>query len=59
MLLAKKYQSLPVHPVVPSYSWQVTSEECGLLGSQYYCEHPLFPLSKTAINLNFDGHGSA
>ena len=33
----------------------VTSEECGLLGSQYYCEHPLFPLSKTAINLNFDG----
>ena len=22
MLLAKKYQSLPVHPLVPSYSWR-------------------------------------
>ena len=55
MLLAKKYQSLPVHPRRSIVFVAVTSEECGLLGSQYYCEHPLFPLSKTAINLNFDG----
>ena len=26
----------------------VTAEEKGLLGSQYYAEHPLYPLSKTA-----------
>ena len=55
MLLAKKYQSLPVKPRRSIVFVAVTSEECGLLGSQYYCEHPLFPLSKTAINLNFDG----
>ena len=55
MLLAKKCQSLPVHPRRSIVFVAVTSEECGLLGSQYYCEHPLFPLSKTAINLNFDG----
>ena len=55
MLLAKKYQSLPVRPRRSIVFVAVTSEECGLLGSQYYCEHPLFPLSKTAINLNFDG----
>ncbi len=32
----------------------VTAEEKGLLGSKYYAENPLVPLSKTALNLNFD-----
>jgi len=32
----------------------VTSEEQGLLGSQYYTEHPMFPLAKTAANINMD-----
>lgn len=32
----------------------VTAEEKGLLGSKYYTEHPLVPLGKTALNLNFD-----
>jgi Zn-dependent M28 family amino/carboxypeptidase len=32
----------------------VTAEEKGLLGSKYYAEHPLVPLGKTALNLNFD-----
>jgi Predicted aminopeptidases len=26
----------------------------GLLGAQYYCEHPLIPLEKTAANINLD-----
>jgi Zn-dependent M28 family amino/carboxypeptidase len=59
MLLAKKYQALPVKPRRSFVFVAVTSEECGLLGSQHYCEHPLFPLSKTAINLNFDGAAPA
>lgn len=55
MLLAKKFQQLPIKPRRSIVFVAVTSEECGLLGSQGYCENPLFPLSKTAVNLNFDG----
>ncbi|MCF0177480.1 MAG: M20/M25/M40 family metallo-hydrolase, partial [Bacteroidales bacterium] len=33
----------------------LTSEEGGLFGSEWYCEHPLFPLSKTAAVVNIDG----
>jgi len=32
----------------------VTAEEQGLLGSEYYAEHPLYPLEKTAANINID-----
>jgi hypothetical protein len=31
-----------------------SGEEQGLLGSRYYCEHPVFPLEKTAVMVNFD-----
>lgn len=33
----------------------VTGEEQGLLGSEFYVEHPVFPLDKTVANINFDG----
>ena len=33
----------------------VTAEEQGLLGSQYYATHPLYPLEKTVANINIDG----
>jgi Zn-dependent M28 family amino/carboxypeptidase len=33
----------------------VTAEEQGLLGSQYYATHPLYPLDKTVANINIDG----
>jgi Zn-dependent M28 family amino/carboxypeptidase len=32
----------------------VTAEEQGLLGSQYYGEHPLYPLARTAVDINID-----
>jgi Zn-dependent M28 family amino/carboxypeptidase len=32
----------------------VTGEEIGLLGSEYYSDHPVFPLEKTVVNLNID-----
>lgn len=35
------------------FAW-VTGEEIGLLGSQYYSLHPLFPLDKTIACLNLD-----
>jgi Zn-dependent M28 family amino/carboxypeptidase len=31
-----------------------TAEERGLLGSEYYAQHPLFPMDKMAANLTFD-----
>ncbi|MDQ3277866.1 MAG: M28 family peptidase [Bacteroidota bacterium] len=32
----------------------VSGEEKGLLGSEYYSNHPLFPMEKTTVNLNID-----
>jgi hypothetical protein len=32
----------------------VSGEEKGLLGSEYYTDHPLYPLAKTTVNLNID-----
>ena len=30
-----------------------------MFGSQYYCEHPAVPMSRTAANLNFESIGPA
>jgi hypothetical protein len=32
----------------------VSGEEKGLLGSEFYSEHPAFPLDKTSVDLNID-----
>jgi len=32
----------------------VTGEEKGLLGSDYYTQHPVFPLANTVVDLNID-----
>ena len=32
----------------------VTAEEQGLLGSAYYAENPVYPITKTAANINMD-----
>ncbi|MCH5599914.1 M28 family peptidase [Niabella ginsengisoli] len=32
----------------------VAGEEKGLWGSEYYSEHPIFPLDKTTADLNID-----
>ena len=32
----------------------VTAEEKGLMGSEYYTDHPIFPLDKTVADLNID-----
>ncbi len=33
------------------------AEEQGLLGSEYYCGHPLYPLVRTIADINIDGTG--
>ncbi|HVS94586.1 MAG TPA: M28 family metallopeptidase [Mucilaginibacter sp.] len=35
----------------------VTGEEQGLLGSEYYATHPIYPLNKTLADLNMDALG--
>ncbi len=32
-----------------------TAEEQGLLGSEYYARNPIYPIEKTAANINIDG----
>jgi Zn-dependent M28 family amino/carboxypeptidase len=32
-----------------------TAEESGLLGSRFYCDHPLVPLHRTIASINVDG----
>jgi hypothetical protein len=56
LLQLAKYLSKnpPKHSVVLI---ALTSEEKGLLGSQWYTEHPLFPLNKTILSINCDGVG--
>ncbi len=48
--LAKRADPLPRRVVFMAFS----GEEKGLLGSQYYANHPLFPLDKTVFMVNFD-----
>ncbi len=36
----------------------VTAEEQGLLGSEYYATHPIYPLNKTIADLNMDALGN-
>ena len=54
LLLAKKYAELPVRPRRSMVFLIPTLEESGLFGSEYYCEHPAFPMDKTAACINFD-----
>lgn len=49
--LAKKAGKGPKRSVLFLH---VTGEEHGLLGSEYYSNHPVFPLQNTVANLNID-----
>lgn len=53
--LARAFRKLPSPPKRSLLFLSVTAEEKGLLGSRYYAEHPLYPLSKTVADLNMDG----
>jgi Zn-dependent M28 family amino/carboxypeptidase len=55
MELGRAFASLKVRPKRSILFLSVTGEEQGLLGSEYYAEHPLYPLSHTAANINMDG----
>ena len=53
--LAEAFTKLPSPPRRSLLFLAVTAEEKGLLGSQWYAEHPLYPLTQTVANINMDG----
>ena len=52
--IARAWAALPEKPKRTGLFIFVTAEEQGLLGSEYYGEHPEIPAGKTAADLNFD-----
>ena len=54
MELARAWAALPEKPKRSAIFAAVTAEEAGLRGSEYYAAHPVIPLGKTALDLNFD-----
>jgi Zn-dependent M28 family amino/carboxypeptidase len=52
--LARAWAALPQKPRRSALFISVAAEEAGLLGSEYYGEHPVIPAGKTALALNYD-----
>jgi len=53
--MARAFQNLKEKPERTILFLSVTGEEQGLLGSEYYGQHPIYPLRKTVADLNMDG----
>jgi Zn-dependent M28 family amino/carboxypeptidase len=58
MELARRFSQRATRPARRLVFIAFTAEERGIIGSNYYLEHPLFPLDSTVAMLNFDmiGH---
>ncbi len=53
--IANAFAHLPARPKRTVVALFVAGEEQGLLGSQYYAEHPTFPRDKIVAEINIDG----
>ena len=53
--IARALKAMKAPPKRSILFLMVTAEEQGLLGSQYYAEFPLYPLTKTVAVINVDG----
>ena len=58
LLVAKKFKGMP-QPRRDLLFLFPSSEESGLFGSAYYCDHPVVPMEKTVACLNFESIGPA
>lgn len=54
---ARRFAALKQRPERSIAFLAVTGEEQGLLGSEYYATHPIYPLTKTVADLNMDALG--
>lgn len=52
--VGRAFATLPVAPRRSLLFLAVTAEEQGLLGSDYYARHPIYPLNKTVAVVNMD-----
>lgn len=55
LTIAKAIKDLPEKPKRSTVFFAITMEEFGLLGSNYYVNHPLVPIEKTVAAINLDG----
>lgn len=55
MEIARAFKKVQPPPKRSILFLSVTAEEKGLLGSEYYSVHPLYPLAQTLANINLDG----
>jgi Zn-dependent M28 family amino/carboxypeptidase len=55
LAIARAFKALPSPPRRSVLILFVAAEEQGLLGSQFYAEHPTFPAGDIAANFNYDG----
>jgi len=52
--IARAWANLPEKPRRTALFISVSAEEDGLLGSEYYAQHPVIPAGKTAVAINYD-----
>ena len=52
--MARAWANLPEKPRRSAIFVSVSAEESGLLGSEYYAQHPVVPTAKTALAINYD-----
>ena len=52
--LARAWAALPEKPRRSALFISVAAEESGLLGSEYYGQHPAIPAGQTALAINYD-----
>ncbi len=52
--MARAFKNLAEKPERTVIFLSVTGEEQGLLGSEFYARHPIYPLKTTVANLNMD-----
>jgi Zn-dependent M28 family amino/carboxypeptidase len=55
LAIARAFRALPTAPRRSVMILFVAAEEQGLLGSQYFAEHPTVPAGRIAVNINYDG----
>lgn len=55
---AKAFAESEVKPKRSVLFILIGGEECGLYGSEYYAQHPLFPVDKTVLMINLDMVGN-
>ncbi|MEO8064549.1 MAG: M20/M25/M40 family metallo-hydrolase [Pseudomonadota bacterium] len=53
--IARAFATLAHKPKRSILFVATTAEEKGYLGSRFYAQHPLYPISKTVANINLDG----